>query len=244
MIWERYFSKSTKIVQKIHFWYKPGPKVKLRMLKCQIYIAVQDLQVKTRQEIKPKAIDDDMPTIIDLDTKIGLGAQPQGTTGTKIPSNTIRQGARGIPYLDPSARLPPRPPNLVDKRTDPRQDIDTNPNLDIEENSPQQEGIISETYISPDQSYFDKPQELKDLVDTSKIVQRYLPRQMDIVKILDIIKRKVLKGTYLPLIIKQIQAGYLNSLYFKDIYKNLARNELPSGKCAINKVYSVGFIAI
>ena len=41
---------------------------------------------------------------------------------------------------------------------------------------------------------------------------------MDIDKILDIIKRKVLKGTHLPLTIKEIQAGYLTSPYFKDLY--------------------------
>ena len=47
----------------------------------------------------------------------------------------------------------------------------------------------------------------RNLVNTSKLVQKYLPRQADIDKILDIIKRKVLKGTHLPLIIKEIQAG-------------------------------------
>ena len=41
----------------------------------------------------------------------------------------------------------------------------------------------------------------------------------DIDKILEIIRKKVLKRTHLPLKIKEIQAGYLNSLYFKDIYQ-------------------------
>ena len=45
-----------------------------------------------------------------------------------------------------------------------------NPNLDFEENSPHQEGIILETYVSPDQSYIEEPQELTDLIDTSKLV--------------------------------------------------------------------------
>ena len=107
----------------------------------------------------------------------------------------------------------------MDKRTGIRQNIDTNPNVDFEENLPHQEGIISETYVGPDQSYFEKPQELIDLVHTSKLVQRYLPKQTDIDKILDVIKRMVLKGTHLPLTIREVQAGYLNSLYFKDIYK-------------------------
>ena len=92
------------------------------------------------------------------------------------------------------------------------------PNVDFEENSPHQEGIILETYINPDQTYFERPQELTDLVNTTKFVQKYLPRQVDIHKILDVIKRKVLKCTHLPLTIKEIQAGYLTSLHFKDIY--------------------------
>ena len=56
-----------------------------------------------------------------------------------------------------------------------------------------------EIYERPDNSYVQEPQELTDLIDTSKLIQKYLPKQMDIDKILDIIKRKVLKGTHLPL---------------------------------------------
>ena len=104
---------------------------------------------------------------------------------------------------------------------------------------PHQEGIILETYINQDQSYFEKPQELIDLVDTSKLVQKCLPRQTDIDKILDIIKRKVLKGTPLPLTIKEIQAGYLTSLYFKDTYKYSAQNDLPRKRHAVQKVETV-----
>ena len=70
-----------------------------------------------------------------------------------------------------------------------------------------------ETYINPHQTYFERPQELTDLVSTTKLVQKYLPRQADIEKILDVIKKKVMKGTHLPLTIKEIQAGYLISLH-------------------------------
>ena len=40
---------------------------------------------------------------------------------------------------------------------------------------------------------------------------------MDIDKILEMIQRKVLKGTCLPNKIKEIQAGYLCIPYFKDL---------------------------
>ena len=97
-------------------------------------------------------------------------------------------------------------------------DNDSDRKLEIEENSPFQEGIISEIYERPDNSYVQEPQELTDLIDTTKLIQKYLPTQVDIDKILDIIKRRVLKGTHLPLTIKEIQAGYLTSPYFKDLY--------------------------
>ena len=68
------------------------------------------------------------------------------------------------------------------------------------------------------------------------MIQKFLPKQADIDKILNIIKRKVLKGTHLPLTIKEIQAGYLTSPYFKDLYLYLAQNKLPNKKSAICKV--------
>ena len=114
-------------------------------------------------------------------------------------------------------------------------DNDLDRNVGIEENSPFQEGIISETYERPDTSYIQEPQELKDLIDTTKLIQKFLPKQMDIDKILDIIKRKVLKGTHLPLSINEIQVGYLNSPYFKDLYLFLSQNKLPSKRSSIKK---------
>ena len=113
------------------------------------------------------------------------------------------------------------------------------PNLDFEENSPHQEGIITETYESPDKSYLEQPQELTDLVDSTKLIHKYLPKLVGIDRILNIIKRKVLKGTHLPLTIKKIQAGYLNSLFFKDLYRCMAQNKLPSKKSAIRKVLTL-----
>ena len=125
-------------------------------------------------------------------------------------------------YSHPITRPPHRPPDLADKRNY-ETNQETDPNLDFEENSPHQEGIIiTEMYEHPDQSYIEKPQELVNLVNMSKLIQKYLPKQIDIDKILDIMRGKVLKGTHLPLTIKEIQAGYLTSAYFKDIYQYLA----------------------
>ena len=139
-------------------------------------------------------------------------------------------------------------------------DIDPELNTDFEENSPFQKGVISEMYQSPDKSYFQEPQESESLINTGRLVQKFLLKQADIDKILKIIQRKVLKGTHLPVVqadidkilkiiqrkvlkgkhlpvtVKEIQAGYLISPYFKDLYLYLAQTKLPSTMTAIQKV--------
>ena len=49
--------------------------------------------------------------------------------------------------------------------------INTDINLDFEENSPFQEGIISEAYQRPDKSFLQEPQELNNLINTSNLIQ-------------------------------------------------------------------------
>ena len=68
------------------------------------------------------------------------------------------------------------------------------------------------------------------------MVKKFLTKQANIDKILKIIQCKVLKGTHLPIAIKDIQAGYSSSSYFKDIYLYLVQNKLPSAKSALRKI--------
>ena len=140
-------------------------------------------------------------------------------------------------YPNQITKPPPKPSEKVsqdDKQIDLELDLEIN--TDFEENSPYQEGIISEIYQRPDKAQIVDPPELIDLVNTERIVQKYLPKQADIDRILKVIQRKVLKGTHLPLTIKEIQAGYLNSSYFKDLYLYLSQNKLPSSKGAMCKI--------
>ena len=99
-----------------------------------------------------------------------------------------------------------------------------------------QEGVMSETFQRPDKSFFQEPKELGDLVNEGNFIHKYIPKQMDIDKILEIIQRKVLKGTHLPTKIKEIQAGYLCNPYFNDLYLYLSQNKLPPSKPAIRNI--------
>ena len=117
-------------------------------------------------------------------------------------------------------------------------EISHNPNinLDFEENSLFQEGIMSETFQRLDKSFFQNPKDLGDLINKENLIHKFLPKQRDIDKILEVIQRKVLKGTHLPVEVKEIQVGYLHSPYFKDLYQYLLQNKLPSSKSAIKKL--------
>ena len=46
----------------------------------------------------------------------------------------------------------------------------------------------------------------------------------------------MLKGTHLPIEIKEIQTGYLCGPYFKDLYLYLSQNKLPTSRPAIRKL--------
>ena len=66
---------------------------------------------------------------------------------------------------------------------------------------------MSETFQRLDKSFFQNPKELGDLICKGILVHKFLPKQTDIDKILEVIQRKVLKGTHLPVEVKRNSSG-------------------------------------
>ena len=186
---------------------------------------------KKVQDMKPIIIEDDDDQDISNQKKHKVSTRRDVTSHIKPPNvpNQI--------YSQPIVRLPSRPPDPLGSNPKVTAEIETN--LYFEESSPHQEGIITEAYKSPDKSYLEQPQELSDLVDSTKIIHKYLSKQVDIDKILNIIKKKVLKGTPLPLTIKEMQTGYLSSSSFNDLFVYLVHNKSPNKKNAICKVLTL-----
>ena len=75
------------------------------------------------------------------------------------------------------------------------ENINPDINLDFEENSPFQEGVISEMFQRPDKSFFQDPKGLSDLIkrysNSNVFTKTGRYRQNKV------IQRKVLKGTHL-----------------------------------------------
>ena len=115
-------------------------------------------------------------------------------------SKTIRRKGmqdirRDIPaYAEPIYRPPAIQTEILTQVTPkkiPESDIDAlEQDINMEESSPYEEGVISETYQRPDKSYFQEPSELQGVVRPGKLVQTFLPKQADIDKILKIIQEK------------------------------------------------------
>ena len=121
-----------------------------------------------------------------------------------VKRKTTQDVSREIPiYPDPVYRSPPKPVKLPIPEV-PRSlsDFDPEINMNFKENSPFQEGVISETHQRPDKSYFQEQQKFDSLINTDRLVQKFLPKQCDIEKILKIRQRKVLKGKYLSVTVK------------------------------------------
>ena len=211
----------------------------------------KESQIK-EQEPDPinQAINQPSNLLQEIPGRTKIETRKTNSAHTKDPTHSINNANDRIinnkPFMldapfhpDPLLRPPIKPikQNMTrNQNSQSVQDISPNINFDFEENSPFQEGIISETYQRLDKTFFQEPKELEDLINKGNFVHKYLPKQMDIDKILKIIQRKVLKGTHLPIKIKEIQAGFMCSPYFKDLYLYLSQNKLPSSKMAVRKL--------
>ena len=142
------------------------------------------------------------------------------TEKTNSSQGTNSMHDRAINNVNPFLPDVPLHPDPFHKPSSPQENTNkinqnSNINLDFEKNSPFQEGIISETIQRLHKSFFQNPKALEDLIDKENLMHRFLPKQTDIDKILQIIQRKVLKGTHLPVQIKEIQQDIYTALTSK-----------------------------
>ena len=90
------------------------------------------------------------------------GMHDRGTNNDKSFSPDV------LLHLDPLHKPLPKQQNAVSPINQ-----NTGINLDIKENSPFQEGIISETIQRPDKSFFQNPKRLEDLIDMGKLIHKF-----------------------------------------------------------------------
>ena len=98
------------------------------------------------------------------------------------------------------------------------------------------EEVLDPQIRIPDQSDFEIPPPLQDIVDPSKITHKFLPKQGEIDRLINQINKKVLRDTKLNMNLRDLRAAYLQSPHFRDIYLSLTQNKVPLGKGAAKRL--------
>ena len=101
---------------------------------------------------------------------------------------------------------------------------------------PYQEKEIEPVFKSPVLDDFLLPPVLGDQITDTTLMHKYLPRQSDIDRIMEQIKRKYLTKLQLPCSLRDMQAAYLNSPHFKNIYLAVGMNKLPNTSKSVKKL--------
>ena len=102
---------------------------------------------------------------------------------------------------------------------------------------PHQEKEVKAVFKAPELDDFLLPPILDQVTD-STLMHRYLPKQADIDRIMDQINRKYLAKLQLPYSIRDMQAAYLSSPHFRDIYLSVGMNKMPSKSRSARKLES------
>ena len=100
---------------------------------------------------------------------------------------------------------------------------------------PFSEEIVEPVFKRPEMTDFEIPPVLEEMIPDGALIHKHLPRQADIDRIMIQINRKYLKRMHLPFSLKDMQAAYMQSPHFCDIYNVLMFNRYPKCKRVIEK---------
>ena len=134
----------------------------------------------------------------------------------------------GKPPGQPAPKLPPQ--QALTPQNNP---YDINSEL-----IPFQEQEVEAIFKTPELDDFLLPPALGDQITDTTLMHRHLCKQTDIDRIMEQINRKYLTKLQLPCSIRDMQAAYLNSPHFKDIYMAVGMNKMPSKARTARKLES------
>ena len=189
--------------------------------------SASNTSLPSQVKLFPPTQHDTVNTRLGDDPLTGRNLSTDRNSGTDRPAN--------LPTSAPNFRQPminiPKPPQQV---LMPQE----NP-FDIQSDFiPYQEKEMEPVFKTPVLDDFLLPPVLGDQITDTTLMHRYLPRQSDIDRIMEQIKRKYLTKLQLPCSLRDMQAAYLNSPHFKDIYLAIGVNKLPNTSRSVRKLES------
>ena len=103
--------------------------------------------------------------------------------------------------------------------------LGTLPGYDNDIDDEKQPGV---SIRQPNKTMCRKSKKLFDEIQDEMIFRKHLPRQLEINKFLESLKRKVIHYYDIPISIKELSAEYEKSPFIKDIYKYITKRHIPS----------------
>ena len=108
--------------------------------------------------------------------------------------------------------------------------------FDTQMEVPFSEDIVEPVFKRPDMADFKIPPVLEEMIPDGALIHKPLSKQADIDRILAQINRKYLRKMHLPCSLRGMQAAYMQSPHFCDIYNVLLYNNYPKNRKAIEKL--------
>ena len=173
--------------------------------------------------------------------------QSDGNTDNTNPPPIVNQPAHDNPI--PVRHFEPNPLLEVPQQDKDPQEIGSqhhihstgNPNVvqdpfDTQMEVPFTEDTVEPVFKRPEMADFDIPPVLEEMIPDGSLIHKHLPKQADIDKILTQINRKYLRKMHLPCSPRDMQAAYMQSPHFCDIYNVIMFNRYPKHRKAIEKL--------
>ena len=108
--------------------------------------------------------------------------------------------------------------------------------FDTQMEDPFSEDIVEPVFKRPDMADFEIAPVLEEMILDGALIHKHLPKQVDMDRILAQINRKYLRRMHLPCSLRDMQAAYMQSSHFCDIYNVLLFNKYPKNRKAIEKL--------
>ena len=177
------------------------------------------MQTLKRSPRKSVTISEDPPEEIPVKSYEKDPLQDLGDTLTDTPQVVTKPISRLLPPADPITQMSPkRVLSSIPERDDERENkienlrrkyrkaLNPTPieGIDVGDS----EEVLDPKIRIPDQSDFEIPPPLQDIVDPSKITHKFLPKQGEIDRLINQINKKVLRDTKLSMNLRDLRAAY------------------------------------
>ena len=146
-------------------------------------------------------------------------------------------------HFEPNPLLEVPPPDKEPQEATRQHPVHSagNPNViqdpsDTQMEVPFSEDTVKPVFKRPEMTDFEIPPVLEEMIPDGSLIHKHLPKQADIDKILTQINRKYLRRMHLPCSLKDMQAAYMQSPHFCDIYNAIMFNRYPKHIKAIERL--------